>query len=84
MEYIEMKRCNGTIARGIGVQTEEGQFFGVVTWFKQVPSKVLLSAGRWIKIIHDHLTFKRRIKSHLPFAGIIRSSPYSTRFRDKG
>jgi len=30
------------------------------------------------------LTFKRRIKSHLPFAGIIRSSPYSTRFQDKG
>ena len=30
------------------------------------------------------LTFKRRIKSHLPFAGIIRSSPYSTRFQYKG
>ena len=30
------------------------------------------------------LTFKRRIKSHLPFAGIIRGSPYSTRFQDKG
>jgi hypothetical protein len=30
------------------------------------------------------LTFKRRIKSHLPFAGIIRSSPYSTRFQDNG
>ena len=30
------------------------------------------------------LTFRRRIKSHLPFAGIIRSSPYSTRFQDKG
>jgi len=30
------------------------------------------------------LTFKRRIKSHLPFAGIISSSPYSTRFQDKG
>ena len=30
------------------------------------------------------LTFKRRIKSRLPFAGIIRSSPYSTRFQDKG
>ena len=30
------------------------------------------------------LTFKRRIKSHLPFAGIIRSSPYSPRFQDKG
>ena len=28
------------------------------------------------------LTFKRRIKSHLPFAGIIRSSPYSPRFQD--
>ena len=31
-----------------------------------------------------YLTFKRRIKSHLPFAGIIRSSPYSPSFRDKG
>ena len=30
------------------------------------------------------LTFKRRIKSRLPFAGIIRSSPYSTRFQVKG
>ena len=30
------------------------------------------------------LTFKRRIKSRLPFAGIIRSSPYSTRFQDRG
>ena len=31
-----------------------------------------------------NLTFKRRIKSHLPFAGIIRSSPYSPRFQDNG
>jgi len=30
------------------------------------------------------LTFKRRIKSHLPFEGIIRSSSYSTSFQDKG
>jgi hypothetical protein len=30
------------------------------------------------------LTFKRRIKSRLPFAGIIRSSPYSILFQDKG
>ena len=30
-----------------------------------------------------HLTFRRRIKSHLPFAGVI-SSPYSPRFQDKG
>jgi len=33
---------------------------------------------------HRCLTFKRRIKSHLPFAGIIRSSPYSPRFQDNG
>ena len=30
------------------------------------------------------LTFRRRIKSCLPFAGIIRRLPYSTRFLDKG
>jgi hypothetical protein len=30
------------------------------------------------------LTFKRRIKSHLPFEGIIRSSPYSPHFQVKG
>jgi len=30
------------------------------------------------------LTFKNQIKSHLPFAGIISSSPYSTGFQDKG
>jgi len=27
---------------------------------------------------------KRRIKSHLPFAGIIWSSPYSPRWQDRG
>jgi len=32
----------------------------------------------------DDLTFRRRIKSRLPFAGIIRRLPYSTRFQDKG
>ena len=35
-------------------------------------------------VLGEILTFKRRIKSHLPFAGIIRSSPYSTGFQDKG
>jgi hypothetical protein len=30
------------------------------------------------------LTFTHQIKSHLLFAGIIRSSPYSPRFQDKG
>jgi len=28
--------------------------------------------------------FKHRVKSHLPFGGIIRSSPYSPRWQDKG
>jgi len=31
----------------------------------------------------SYLNFKRRIESHLQFAGIIRSSPYSTSFYDK-
>ena len=30
------------------------------------------------------LTFRRRIKSRLPFAGIIRRLPYSTRLQDEG
>ena len=37
--------------------------------------------------LFDHgmgLTFKHRIKSRLPFAGIIRSSLYSTHFQGKG
>ena len=40
---------------------------------------------RKVRITGRHLlTFKRIIKSRLPFAGIIRSSPYSPRFQDKG
>ena len=30
------------------------------------------------------LTFRRRIKSRLPFVGFIRRLPYSPRFQDKG
>jgi len=30
------------------------------------------------------LTFRRRIKSRLPFAGIIRRLPYFAHFQDKG
>jgi hypothetical protein len=30
------------------------------------------------------LTFRRQIKSHLPFSGIIRRLSYSTHFQDKG
>ena len=37
-----------------------------------------------LKIISSHLTFKHRIKSHLKIAGIIRNSPYSPNFQDKG
>ena len=37
-----------------------------------------------IKFGRVWLIFKRRIKYRLPFAGIIRSSPYSSRFQDKG
>jgi len=45
-------------------------------------SKQLLAAKK--SAYEAFLTFKRRIKSHLPFAGIIRSSSYSPRFRDNG
>ena len=43
-----------------------------------------LSSYPRIYFFRFHLTFRRRIKSRLPFAGIIRRSPYSTRFQDKG
>ena len=46
----------------------------------RTPAKLLIDFCR----SGGELTFKRRIKSRLPFAGIIRSSPYSTRFQDKG
>ena len=36
------------------------------------------------RVKYCSLTFRRRIKSRLPFAGIIRRLPYSTRFQDKG
>jgi len=39
---------------------------------------------RTIKCTLFSLNFRRRIKSHLPFAGIIRRLPYSTRFQHKG
>ena len=37
-----MKHCKRKITCGIRVETEEGNFFGAVTWYKQVPSKALL------------------------------------------
>ena len=47
-------------------------------WIKSI------THNKTIKKLNIALNFKRRIKSHLPFAGIIRSSPYSPRFQDKG
>jgi hypothetical protein len=44
-------------------------------WHRRSCTERLVSCG---------LTFKWWIKSHLPFAGFMRSSPYSTRFWDKG
>jgi len=32
----------------------------------------------------NSLRFKRRVKSHLTFSGIIMSPPYSPRYQDKG
>ena len=51
----------------------------VVVWLVNLRKEVLRSGCEG-----NVLTFKRRIKSHLPFAGIIRRSPYSTGFQDKG
>jgi len=38
---------------------------------------------KWNVKLERMLNFKRRIKSHLPFAGVV-SPQYSPRFRDKG
>ena len=43
----------------------------------------IVARNMQIKTIHI-LTLRRRIKSHLLFAGIIRSSPFSPRQQDKG
>ena len=55
---------------------------------------ILYKATRYVRHAGDGLSlngvvwlslaFKRRIKSRVPFAGIIRSSPFSTRFQDNG
>jgi len=44
-------------------------------------NNVLLS---YVFMVYMYLTFTRRIKSHLLFAGIIRRSPFPPRFQDKG
>ena len=64
----------------------------IIVKFRHVTEKATLSSmnHRLIPFLNqryritDVLTFRRRIKSRLPFAGIIRRLPYSTRFQDKG
>jgi hypothetical protein len=45
---------------------------------------LMWSAYAYMTYTQYELTFKHRIKFHLPFAGIIRSPPCSPRFQDKG
>ena len=47
-------------------------------------SKLYTNVSYNFLVTEHFLTFRRRIKSRLPFAGIIRRLPYSTRFQDKG
>jgi len=52
----------------------------------QLMYAALLYCGNILRhnsVIFRPLTFKRRIKSHPPFEGIIRNSSYSTSFHDK-
>jgi len=68
----------------------------IVTWHKCVKTSVTPVAPKFqlgctamgrkphCKFKSCPLTFRHRIKYRLPFAGIIKSLPYSTRFQDKG
>ena len=58
-------------------------------WVAENPGATFVDPNSWVDdwdFSRDglHLTFKRRIKSRLPFVGIIRSSQYSPRFQVKG
>ena len=55
-----------------------------VTYFKALPMNSIKRNNKKKLSVYGILTFKRRIKSHLPFEDITRSSPYSTSFQDKG
>jgi len=61
-----------------------------VIWNQQVRTDRTIANNKPDIIIRDDtqgtcvLTFRRRIKSCLPFAGIIRRLTYSTHFQDKG
>jgi len=56
-----------------------------VALYKHLHAHTLHITSEYLNALNDsQLTFKHRNKSHLPFAGIIRSSPHSTRSQDKG
>ena len=69
--YRGENRCRN--GRSVGEQAGQSSSPYVVT-----ENKPYISRAQFC------LTFKRRIKSRLPFAGIIRSSQYSTRSQDRG
>jgi hypothetical protein len=59
-------------------------FLFLIHYHPSILSNMIWKFEFEIWIWRKALTFRRRIKSRLPFAGIIRSSPYSARFQDKG
>ena len=54
------------------------------TYFNKVVNLYIEISINFICSISVRLIFRRRIKSRLPFAGIIRRLSYSTGFEDKG
>ena len=60
-----------------------GWFWGIL-WDRQTDKHLFFLYIHGAVRRDSILTFRRPIKSRLPFAGIIRRLPYSTRFQDKG
>ena len=56
---------------------------GPIPYQEEIPFFPKSPDQRW-GLYSPVLTFRRRIKSRLPFAGIIRRLPYFTGFQDKG
>ena len=72
------------VAKTIRNRTISWYFIIIILPYRQSPAlnsiqSLLVCLHPSFPLFQFPLTFKRRIKSHLPFAGIIRSSPYSPR-----